>query len=117
MQMKIIKGLTIIGLAFITVQVSAQENKPEDALQTAQMHVEKLSKDISGLTNDQQSQMVGVENWFISSVQNARANNDNSDVVVARVKELSNERDKKMKTILTAEQYDKYMQIFAAAAK
>ena len=115
--MKIIKALVIGGLVFTTMQVSAQENKPEDALQTAQMHVEKLSKSISSLTKDQQTQMVGVENWFIGSTQDVRANNSNTDIVVKKTKELSDERDKKMKAVLTADQYAKFMQMYADAAK
>ncbi len=115
--MKITKALIIGGFALLAMQVSAQENKPEDALQTAQMHVEKLSKSINGLSNDQQTQMVGVENWFITSTQDVRASNNNTDIIVKKTKELSDERDKKMKTILTAEQYAKFMQMYAEAAK
>ena len=115
--MKIIKALVIGGLVFTSMQVSAQENKPEDALQTAQLHVERFGKSISGLTKDQQTQMVGVENWFISSTQEVRANNANTDIVVKKTKELSDERDKKMKAILTTDQYAKFMQMYAEAAK
>ena len=91
--------------------------KTEDPLQSAQIHVSNWAKYIPGVTDDQQKQMVAIENWFITSSKEARDNNDNSDDKVSKLKELSDERNQKIKTILSPPQYNRYLQIYADEAK
>lgn len=114
--MKKVRYIITIGLITIGIAGFAQA-KSEDALKTAQMHVTNWAKYLPGVTDDQQKQMVSVENWFITSTKEARTDNANSDEVVAKVKGLSDERNEKMKHILTPSQYSRYMQIYAEEAK
>jgi hypothetical protein len=117
--MKTLKYLAIAGLFFISFNVSAQQTQPQrDPLKTAQTHIDRLKKYITNITSDQESTMLGIERWFVSSAQDVLdANAGNSDSIVSKLKQLSDERDSKMQTVLTADQYAQYLKIYSEAAK
>ncbi|HXP52811.1 MAG TPA: hypothetical protein VN922_22885 [Bacteroidia bacterium] len=116
--MKTFKYLAIASLFFITFNVSAQQTQQRDPLKTAQSHIDRLKKYITGITSDQESTMLGIERWFVSSAQDVfDANAGNSDAIISKLKQLSDERDTKMQTVLSTDQYAQYMKIYSEAEK
>jgi hypothetical protein len=116
--MKTIKYLAIAALFLVTFNISAQQTQQHDPLLTAQSHIDRLKKYITGITSDQEKTMLGIERWFVSSAQDVLdANAGNSDAIISKLKQLSDERDTKMQTVLTTDQYTQYMKVYSEAQK
>jgi hypothetical protein len=117
--MKMLKFLVITGLICISFTVSAQQqNTLHDPLQIAQLHIDGIIKYVPGVTADQESRMVAIERWFVGAAQDVLAGDRaNTDVVFGKIQQLSEERNTKMKTVLTTDQYAKYVQTYAESMK
>lgn len=116
--MKIFKSLALLAsLAFITVGVSAQsENRGTmDPQQAAQNMTNKVKQNVTGITTDQESQILAAEKDFTTGMQTARSNsNGDKDAMHSQIETLKSTRDAKIKTILTADQYTQYQKMEAA---
>src|ERR1700722_14471148 len=113
--MKTLKFLVITGLICISFAVSAQQqNSLRDPLQIAQVHIDGIIKYVPGVTADQESRMVAIERWFVGAAQDVLAGDrTNSEAVFGKILQLGEERNTKMKTVLSADQYAKYVQTYA----
>lgn len=60
--MKTLKSLTLVAaLVFITLNVSAQEKAAMDPQAMAQRQTDNIKKNVTGLTSDQESKILAVE--------------------------------------------------------
>ena len=113
--MKIIKSLALAaGLAIMTANVSAQEKTPGmDPQAMAQKQTNQIKASVTGITPDQESKILAVEQEFTKAMQDARASsNDDRDAMRAKMEPARQTRDTKIKAILNADQgaqYDKYI--------
>ena len=112
--MKILKSFALAaGLAIITANVSAQEKAQMDPQQWAQKQTAQIKSSVTGITPDQESKILAVEQAFAKSMQDAKAaSNGDRDAMRAKMEPAKQDRDTKIKAILTADQgaqYDKYV--------
>jgi hypothetical protein len=119
--MKILKSLALAaGLAFITANVSAQEKAQIDPQKWAQKQTEQIKASVSGITADQESKILAVEQDFAKSMQEAKASsNGDRDAMRAKMQPARESRDSKIKAILNAgqgAQYDKYISAHQVSA-
>jgi len=115
--MKIFKSLTLLaGLAFITAGASAQASQGNrDPQQMAQNMTERVKQNVTGITSDQESQILAAEKDFTTGMQTAHNNNSgDKDAMHSQMETLKSTRDAKIKTILTADQYAQYQTMEAS---
>jgi hypothetical protein len=100
--------IAIIGLAFISINVSAQA--PINATQLAQQQTDMIKKNVDKVTPDQQNKILPIEQEFANNMQSAR-NKSKADTVEMnkRTLKLCKSRDAKIKTVLTSNQYSQYL--------
>jgi periplasmic protein CpxP/Spy len=121
--MKIYKLLAVTaGLAFITANVSAQAKGPGgDPAQMAQKQTAQIKSMVTGITPDQESKILAIEQQFDKTMQDAKASsNGDRDAMRAKLEPARQDRDTKIKAILTADQatqYDKMVEAHQAAHK
>ncbi len=113
--MKIIKSLALAaGLALMTANVSAQEKAQMDPQAWAQRQTAQIKSSISGITPDQESKILAIEQTFAKSMQDAKAaSNGDREAMRAKMEPARQQRDAQIKGVLTADQgiqYDKYTQ-------
>ncbi len=110
--MKILKTLTLAaGLALVTANVSAQERTQT----TAQQVTDKIKQNVTGITSDQESKILVVEQDFLKAMQDTKnANSGDREAMHAKMQPLRESRDAKIKAILTADQYAEYQKAEAA---
>jgi len=113
--MKIFNTLSFIaGLAFITANVSAQapaqDQNSKDPQQIAQVQTDHIKQTVTGITSAQESQIYATELDYTKSIQNVLHTTDVADkkAIGDKMLPLRANRDAKMKTILTADQYSQY---------
>jgi hypothetical protein len=100
------------GLAFVTLNVSAQERGNMDPQQMAQKQTDDIKKSVTGVTADEESKILAVEQDFSKSAQDARtSSNGDREAMRAKMKPLRESRDAKIKGILTADQYAQYQKM------
>lgn len=107
----------IAGLAFITLHVSAQSQggAKMDPQQMAQKMTDRVKQNVTGITADEEKQILAAEQDFVTGMQTARANsNGDRDAMHTQMETLKSTRDAKIKTILTADQYTQYQKMEAA---
>jgi hypothetical protein len=110
--MKTLKSLAIAGLAFITFNLTAQERAHMDPQQMAQSQTDKIKKSVSGVTPDQESKILAVEQESAKAMQDARtSSNGDRDAMRTKMKSLREDRDAKIKGILNADQYAEYQRM------
>jgi protein CpxP len=112
--MKTVKSFALIaGLACITLNISAQEKAKMDPQQWAQTQTAQIKASVTGITADQESKILAIEQDFAKSMQDARANsNGDHEAMRAKMQPVKEARDTKIKALLTADQsaqYDKYL--------
>ena len=106
--MKTLKLATLVaGLAFIALNATAQEKVNMDPQQMAQKQTAQIKESVTGITADQESKILVVEQDFAKSVQDLRTSSDR-DEMRSKMKPLRESRDAKIKAILTADQYAQY---------
>jgi hypothetical protein len=113
--MRTYKSLTVVAaLAFITANVSAQvpakNQASKDPQQIARVQTNQIKQSVTGITPDQESQILATELDYTKSVQNVLNTTDMADkkAIQNKMAPLRTNRDAKMKTILTADQYSQY---------
>lgn len=113
--MKIFKSLPVVaGFAFITVHISAQAPAQNDASKDpqkiAQAQTDQIKRDVTGITPEEENQILAVELDYTKSMQNLLNTTDIADkkALGDKMLPLRASRDAKMKTILTADQYTQY---------
>jgi len=115
--MKILKSLTLLaGLAFISAGASAQASQgSKDPQQMAQKMTDRVKQNVTGITADQESQILAAEKDFATGVQAAHNNNSgDKDAMHSQMETLKSTRDAKIKTILTADQFTQYQTMEAS---
>jgi hypothetical protein len=120
--MKVLKSFALLaGLAFITAGVSAQSSTPPppppaqppvgkmDPQAMAKRQTERIKQNVTGITPDQEKQILAANLEFSKSMQDAMASsNGDKDAMRTKMQPAKDARDAKLKTILTADQYTQY---------
>jgi len=106
--MKILQTLAVLGgLAFITSASAQTYTKDEQAM--AQKKTNEVKRNVTGLTSNQESKVLMVEQEHAKACADAKtAASGNKDTYKSKKKELCDNRDAKLKAILTASQYAQY---------
>src|SRR5580693_6536075 len=113
--MKILKSLAIAtGLAIGGLNVSAQTADPE---QTAKIETAEIKTNVTGITPNEESQILSVETEYAKSMRDAQGTITDKEAMKTQSKQLYNSRDTKIKAILTADQYKQYMKVVKAEKK
>jgi len=116
--MKTLKSLVIVvGLAFVTAAVSAQSGGGGnmDPQKMAQKMTDRVKQNVTGVTSDEEGQILGAEKDFATGMQTAHNNSGgDKDAMHSQMETLKSTRDAKIKTILTADQYAQYQKMEAA---
>lgn len=112
--MKNLFKLMIAGgfLLFCTISLQAQEPQEKlTAAQRASKVTDKLKKDLN-LTEEQANKVLEVNKDFFSKMEAQRAlNKENRRTSRDEMKKNDEDQDKRMKEILTAEQYKSYLDL------
>ncbi len=108
--MKILKSLVLLaGLAFITMNASAQSKSIMTPEQISQKETDKVKKNVTGVTSDQGSKILVVEYDHAKACNEAKAaSNGDKAAFKSKKKQLCARRDEKIKTILSTDQYAQY---------
>lgn len=116
--MKTFQSLALItGLAFLTINTSAQEQSGPNPQNMAQKMTAAVKQNVTGITPDQETKILAIETDFAKGMIDARNNaGDDHDAMRTKMKPLKEARDTKMKAILTDDQYAQYQKVEAAKA-
>jgi hypothetical protein len=112
--MKTLKSIAVIaGLAFITINLSAQGGGGNmgnmDPQQRAQKETANIKEHVTGITPDQESKISAVEQDFAKSAKDVwSSSNGDHDAMKSKMQPLKESRDAKIKGILSADQYAQY---------
>jgi GH35 family endo-1,4-beta-xylanase len=113
--MKIAKSLTLLAVsAFIGFNASAQAVDPQ---QTAQKETAEIKTNVTGITPNEESQILSVETEHAKSIRDAQSTITDKNAMKTQCKQLCNSRDAKIKAILTADQYKQYLKVEKAEKK
>jgi hypothetical protein len=103
------------GISATTLTASAQQvgERPKmDPQQMAQKQTEQIKRSVTNLTPDEESKILAVEQDFAKAAQDARTNsNGDRDAMRAKMQPLRQDRDAKIKGILTSDQYAEYQKM------
>lgn len=103
---KTLKSLALLaGMSFIGYAVSAQAVDPKES---AQKETARIKTNVQGITTDEESRILAVEQDYANSIEGVRTYTGSDDKDGMR-KELRNTRDSKIKAILTSDQYAQYV--------
>jgi len=113
--MKITKTLAILTvLAIGGLNASAQTMDPQ---QTAQNETAEIKKNVTGITPNEESQILTIETEHAKSIRDAQNTITDKTAMKTQHKQLCDSRDAKIKAILTADQYKQYMKVEKAEKK
>jgi len=109
--MKTLKTLAFAAAVCLAFNVSAQQGKM-DPQQMAQKQTDNIKQHVTGVTSDQESKILAIEQDFSKSAQDARAaSNGDKDAMRAKMQPLRQDRDAKIKAVLSDSQYAEYTQL------
>jgi hypothetical protein len=108
--MKILKSVLSLGLAFIALNVSAAKKSDIDIQKFAELQTSNIMSNVKDVTSDQENKILLIEQESDNALLEAR-NSDDSDALKSRIRQ---NRDEKIKTILTADQFVQYQRMQAA---
>jgi len=109
--MKTLKTLALISFTFLAVNLFAQGGNM-DPQQMAQKRTAQIKAKVTGISSDQESQILAIEQDNAKSMQAARsANNGDKEAMHSQMQTLRADRDAKIKGVLTADQYTQYTQM------
>ncbi|HXB11208.1 MAG TPA: hypothetical protein VNZ45_04425, partial [Bacteroidia bacterium] len=75
----------------------------------------RIKKNVTGITSDQESKILAVEQEFAQGAQDARnSSNGDREAMKSKMQPLRASRDAKIKEILTAEQYAQFQTMEAS---
>lgn len=107
--------LLTAGISATTLTASAQQGggRPMmDPQQMAQRQTEQIKKSVTNVTPDEESKILAVEQDFAKAAQDARnSSNGDRDSMRTKMQTLRQDRDTKIKGILTADQYAEYQKM------
>lgn len=107
--MKIGKSLTLAaGLAISGLNVTAQTTDPQ---QVAQKETAEIKTKVTGITPNEESQILTVEQEHAKSMRDAQNTITDNDALKTQTKHLCDSRDVKIKAILTPDQYKQYLRV------
>ncbi len=118
--MKSLKTLLIVAcLAFFSVNISAQSQSLDQShdqpptrserLQIAQNEADHIKQIVTGLTPDQENKIVQIQQDFMEDEQDVRSNsNTSADDIRSKVQSIRQNKEAKIKSILTDEQLAQY---------
>jgi protein CpxP len=110
--MKTLKVLAIATICCLTTHTWAQEREKMDPQQMAQKQTDNIKQHVTGITSDQEAKILVVEQDFSKAAQDARASsNGDRDAMRSKMAPLREDRDTKIKAILTDAQYTQYTQM------
>jgi hypothetical protein len=113
--MKITKIVAILAvLAIGGLNASAQTMDPQ---QTAQKETAEIKKNVTGITPNEESQILSVETEHAKSIRDAQSTITDKAAMKTQCKQLCDSRDAKIKAILTADQYKQYLKVEKAEKK
>ncbi|HTA83540.1 MAG TPA: hypothetical protein VK783_11415 [Bacteroidia bacterium] len=110
--MKTLKTLALASMCIVALSASAQEHQKMDPNQMAQKQTDNIKQHVTGITPDEESKILVIEQDFSKAAQDARASsNGDRDAMKTKMESLRQERDTKLKGVLTADQYTQYTQM------
>jgi hypothetical protein len=109
--MKILKSVLSLGLAFIALNVSATKKRDIDVQKFAELQTSNIMSNVKGVTSDQESKILLIEQESDNALLDAR-NSENSDALRSGIRQ---NRDEKIRTILTSDQFVQYQKMEAAS--
>ena len=110
--MKTLKTLALASVCIIALNASAQEHQKMAPNQMAQKQTDNIKQHVTGITPDEESKILVIEQDFSKAAQDARANsNGDRDAMKTKMESLRQERDTKLKGVLTPDQYTQYTQM------
>jgi protein CpxP len=108
--MKTLKTLALGMLTLFAINVYAQGKM--DPQEMAQKRTADIKAKVTGITSDEENQILTIEQNFAKSAQDARtANAGDRDAMRNQMKQLKQDRDSKIKGVLSADQYTQYIQM------
>lgn len=111
--MKIITTVAISAFACVAMQVSAQQSA--DFQKMAQIQAYQVNSTVKGLTTDQKSRVLSIEQNFTLAMVNARNSSDGNDEVMHTLShQLHLDRDNRMKSVMSSSQYAQYQKMLEA---
>jgi hypothetical protein len=117
--MKNLKSIALFaGLAFITMNASAQSKSTMTPDQMAQKETDKVKKNVTEVSTDQASRILTVEQDHAKACDDAKtASNGDMAAFKSKKKQLCDSRDAKIKAILNTNQYAQYAKMEEANKK
>jgi hypothetical protein len=113
--MRIPKIIATASLAFVALTVSAQDKADLDFQKMAQIQTYQVKQSVNGITPDQEKKILTIEQSFTQAMQQAHATSEGDrNAMHNQSVQLHNDRDMRMKSILTASQYAQYQKMEAA---
>jgi hypothetical protein len=110
--MKTLKTLAFALAACLAISVSAQERGNMDPQQMAQKQTDNIKQHVTGVTSDQEAKILAIEQDFAKSAQDARTSaNGDREAMRAKMQPLRQDRDAKIKAVLSDAQYTEYTQM------
>ncbi|HTA27561.1 MAG TPA: hypothetical protein VK809_07230 [Bacteroidia bacterium] len=107
--MNITKAFALLaGLSIAGLNLSAQTMDPQ---QTAQKETAEIKTNVTGITPNEESQILTVETEHAKSMRDANNTITDKAAMKTQCKQLCNSRDAKIKAILTADQYKQYLKV------
>ena len=115
--MKTLRVLAIAGLGFIAFGTSAQESNTLDA-KWPQKQTEQIKSNVTGVTPDQESKILAIEQNYSKTVQDAFDKRDGDNYTFHnKVLQMQKDRDAKIQAVLSADQYAQYDKAFNTPQK
>ena len=110
--MKILKSVLSLGLAFIALNVSATKKSDIDVQKFAELQTSNIMSNVKNVTSDQESKILVIEQQSDNALLDAR-NSEDSDALRSRIRQ---NRDEKIQSIRSADQFVQYQRMQAAQA-
>ena len=104
--MKTFKTLFIASVCIVAMNVTAQQRTQMNP----QEKTDNIKEHIKEITPDQEAKILTIEQDFEKASQDARTNTK-GDAMQAKMESLREDRDAKIKGVLTADQYNQYVQM------
>lgn len=109
--MKTLKSFATAIFICASVSLMAQRGNM-DPQQMAQKATENIKEHVTGITSDQETKILAIEQDFTKSAQDVRSSsNGDREAMRSKMEPLRKDRDAKIKAVLTDAQYTQYTQM------
>lgn len=102
-------GVSLVLTTIFSAGVLAQSKMTEEQMKKAKARYEQYKQKLN-LTNDQSKKVDAINTTYFEGIAELKKNDASKLSKYRRFKSLSSDRDKKMKEVLTKEQYKIYKQ-------